>query len=324
MTDIIPFDAAFGTRFSVSIDTEEEFDWSGNLSRDGHGVATAAALASGQHYFEQAHVVPAYYVDRPIIDSDVAIKALGPALAGGAAEIGVHLHPWVSPPFIETINRHNSYAGNLDRGIEREKIYLMQERIVERLGVKPIAYRAGRYGIGPNSYDILTELGFRIDSSYRPLFDYRHDGGPDFRRSSPHPHWTSPSRSLIELPLSSHFLGWGGRLKPILFNRVRGRALLSGIAARTGVVERVPLTPEGTPPDRACAMIDHGLEQGVRLFSMSFHSPSLAPGYTPYVRDTSELASFYRWFDTIFAHCVRRGIANASLAQIVEAADAVR
>jgi|CXWL01.1.fsa_nt_gi hypothetical protein len=321
MQQNISFDAAFGTRFSVSVDTEEEFDWAGQLTRDGHGVASAAALGSGQTYFKSAGVVPVYYMDYPVAECDAALDALGPSIAEGAAEIGVHLHPWVTPPFTETVSRHNSYAGNLDAVTERAKLSAIRERIIARYGVVPIAYRAGRYGIGPNSHDILIEQGFKIDSSIRALFDYRDDGGPDFRGCNTHAHWADTGKRLIELPLTAHYLGWGGQLKPHLFNVIRDSATLRAIAARTGLVERVPLTPEGTPPARACAMIDHALDHGVRLLSMSFHSPSLAPGYTPYVRDTADLATFYRWFDTVFDHCARRGILSASLTQIVAAAE---
>ena len=36
------------------------------------------------------------------------------------------------------------------------------------------------------------------------------------------------------------------------------------------------------------------LRRGHRVFSLTFHSPSLAPGNTPYVRDAAQLQSFLR------------------------------
>ena len=320
MKDHISFDSAFGTRFSVSVDTEEEFDWAGKLSRYDHGARSTYALAKGQSYFKANGVVPIYYVDQPIVDDATAVHILGTAAADGEANIGIHLHPWVTPPFVERVNRHNSYVGNLAPEIERAKIETMRNQIIERLGVTPISYRAGRYGIGPNSYEILAQAGIVMDSSVRPLFDYSNDGGPDFSRSSQQPYWTDKTRQMIEVPLTAHFLGWGGPLMPALFRAVRGSATLRAIAARTGVVSRIPLTPEGTPPALACAMIDIGLAHGVRLFSMSFHSPSLAAGFTPYVKDDADLAAFYHWFDVVFAHFARRGVAHASLDEIVQAA----
>ena len=64
--------------------------------------------------------------------------------------------------------------------------------------------------------------------------------------------------------------------------------------SRLGLLERIRLTPEG---------IDHGahrrltrslIAQGCRVFSLTYHSPSLEPGNTPYVRDRDELASFLK------------------------------
>ncbi len=317
MVEIIPFDSTFGTRFSVSVDTEEEFDWAGEFSRDDHGVEAASALAQGQRFFQAAGVVPIYYVDQPIINSDVAVATLAPAVMDGSAEVGVHLHPWVTPPFTEIINRHNSYVGNLDAATERAKLRSIRDRIAARVGKTPIAYRAGRYGIGPNSYRILQEEGFRCDSSVRPLFDYSDDGGPDFRKAIDRPYWTDTSRKLIEVPLSAHFVGWGGKLMPALFKA------MPSIGARTRLVTRVPLTPEGIPLKFACAMIDTALDKGTRLLSMSFHSPSLAIGHTPYVRNKADLAQLYRWFDGVFNHCTRRGVEPVTMQQILAAADAV-
>lgn len=323
MADLIHFPTEFGCRFSVSVDTEEEFDWGGKLTRHEHDVAAADALHSGQRYFESAGVVPIYYVDQPIVESDVAVAVIAPAVASGRAEAGVHLHPWVTPPFIERVNRFNSYVGNLDPEVERAKLRTISDAITRRIGTAPIAYRAGRYGIGPNSYRILAEEGFRCDSSIRPLFDYSDDGGPDFRNAEGRPHWADSARRIIELPLSVHYVGWAGRLRAIAFRLADRSATLRAAAARSGLVARIPLTPEGTPAHDACRMIDCALDQNVRLFNMSFHSPSLAVGHTPYVRDEGDLAAFYRWFDTVFDHCARRGIIGATIAEIVAAADSV-
>lgn len=321
MQQSIPFDSAFGTRFSVSVDTEEEFDWAGTLARGAHSTVSASALGEGQSFFHAAGVTPLYYTDYPIAMCDAAVDALGPAVASGAADIGAHLHPWVTPPFTEKVNRYNSYAGNLDASTERAKICAVRDVIRQRFGITPVAYRAGRYGVGQNTHAILIEQGFRVDSSLRPLFDYRDDGGPDFRRTTVHAHWVDAGKKLIELPLSANYLGWGGGMKPFVFDRLRASGTLRAIAARMRLVERVPLTPEGTPIARACAMIDHALDHGVRLLSLSFHSPSLAPGYTPYVRDTGDLAAFYGWFDAVFNHLARRGVANARLDDIIAASD---
>lgn len=320
----VNFPPEFGTRLSVSIDTEEEFAWGAKLSREGHTTLSVPALAEGQAFFDAAGVVPIYYVDAPVAADHHAAAILGDAHASGKADIGAHLHPWVTPPFVEDVNRRNSYAGNLPEEVERAKLRHLTGLIEQRMAVRPIAYRAGRYGIGPNSFRLLADEGYRCDSSVRSLFDYRDDGGPDFRWADYHCSWTGPNDSLLEMPLTTVFTGHAGRFGRQVFAQIESLTTLRALLARSGMIERIPLTPEGCPADKACEGIDAALDYGIRLLSISFHSPSLQPGHTPYVRTDADLANFYRWFDIVLNHAARRGVAPASLDQILAAADTAR
>ncbi|MFM6853130.1 MAG: polysaccharide deacetylase family protein [Sphingopyxis sp.] len=314
------FPEDFGTRFSLTVDTEEEFEWGGDLSRDGHGVSAVPALRDGQRFFAQSGVAPLYYVDTPVLNDPAAQAIFQEMVANDGADFGVHLHPWVTPPFDEQVSRQNSYAGNLPEELERAKIRHVRDLIRDHIGVQPIAYRAGRYGIGPNSYRILAQEGFVCDSSVRNLFDYRGDGGPDFRWETHHPYWTGPDHKLLEIPLTSVFVGHAGSVGRRIFGRFGHVRPLAAALARTGLITRVPLTPEGIPADIVCEAIDVAIDVGIRLMTMSFHSPSLAVGHTPYVRTAGDLTTFYQWFDTVFNHCAKRGVQPARLDEILRAA----
>lgn len=320
----IDFPASFGTRFTLFVDTEEEFEWGGGFSRDAHSVSAVPALRDGQTYFRTAGVRPVYLVDLPIIESAEAVDILGPAREAGECDIGAHLHPWVTPPFDEDVTLTNSYAGNLPEAVERAKIRYVRDKITEKFKAPPQSYRAGRYGIGPNSFRILAEEGFVCDTSIRSLFDYRGDGGPDFRWAGHHPHWVGPEDALLELPLTTIFIGHFGAFGRKLYGRTGHSPLARSVMSRLGVIERVPLTPEGIPADKACAAIDSALEIGLRLLNLSFHSPSLAPGHTPYVRDAADLVTFYRWWDTVLNHCSKRGVQPAGLHDVIAAAHSAK
>jgi hypothetical protein len=320
MTDNIVFPDSFGTRMALFVDTEEEFDWGDTLSRHDHGVSAVPALREGQAMFESAGLSPCYLVDTPILDSDEAIEILGVMLAAGTASVGAHLHPWVTPPFDEDVSPVNSYAGNLPEAMERQKIRYVRTLITERLGKAPKAYRAGRYGIGPNSFRILAEEGFVCDTSVRSMFDYSSDGGPDFRGKSLHPSRVGPNGTIVELPLTTVLIGYLGGRGRRLYGWGEHVPGIRSVLSRTQLAQRIPLTPEGIPADKACAAIDVALAMGVRLLNFSFHSPSLAIGHTPYVRDAADLKAFYQWWDTIFAHCHKHGVAPASLDEILAAA----
>lgn len=317
--DRIALDPAFGTRFMLFVDTEEEFDWNAPFSRTGHGVTALSGMARGQAYFAAAGVKPIYVTDYPVVDCDVASAMMAQWVSDGAADIGAHLHPWVNPPHVEEVNAANSYVGFLPEAVERAKLEALCRRIEERFGQRPNAYRAGRYGVGPNSARLLAQAGFRLDSSVRSRFDYSHQHGPDFCGLPQTPYWAGPERTLVELPLSTAFVGLLRGAGERLYRAAHSMGPLAGALSRARMLSRVPLTPEGISASEAIAAIDALIEEGVPILNFSFHSPTLEPGHTPYVRDEADRTAFYGWWDTVLAHLAKRGVGAASLDQFLNA-----
>ncbi len=98
----------------------------------------------------------------------------------------------------------------------------------------------------------------------------------------------------------------------------KGRGLLS----RAGLLGRAALTPEGVPLAEALAAARALIADGVRWFSLSFHSPSVEPGHTPYVRTAEDLRGFHAWWDGMLDFFEAEGIAPASIEETIEAARA--
>lgn len=318
-SDMIELDRVFGTRFMLFVDTEEEFDWDAPFSRTGHSVSALKGMAEGHAFFAAAGIRPVYVVDYPILESDEAVDLLGQWVADGSADIGAHLHPWVTPPYIENLSLANSYVGGLPEDIERAKLLCLRDKIHERFGQAPIAYRAGRYGVGPNSARLLEEAGFRLDTSVRSRFDYSHEQGPDFYGMPLEPFWAGPSRSLIEMPLSTAFTGLLRGSGQSLYWAAHAIPAMRGALSKARLLSRVPLTPEGVPARDAVEAIDSLLESGLRVINLSFHSPSLEPGHTSYVRDAADLQAFYHWWDVVLDHLDKRGVRAATLARFLAA-----
>jgi len=63
---------------------------------------------------------------------------------------------------------------------------------------------------------------------------------------------------------------------------------LPGIAARLGLLERIRLSPEGHSLDDMRRLTRAALARGQRFFMLTYHSSSLLPGATPYVRDAAD------------------------------------
>jgi hypothetical protein len=248
-------------------------------------------------------VVPTYAVDYPVASQRQGFAPLLDWVKDGSCEIGAHLHPWVNPPFDEPVTPRNSFPGNLPADLEAAKLQVLTDQIETTLGVRARVYRAGRYGVGPNTASLLARSGYLVDSSTVPFTDMRTKFGPDFRACRPEPYWFGAGGSLLELPVTSGLTG--GLLGPLgtraaslheLTQQGFGRALrLGSVLARTGALMRVRLTPEGVPVGEAIAATRALHAQGLRVFNLSWHSPSLVPGHTPYVRTPRDLSVFLDW-----------------------------
>jgi hypothetical protein len=305
--------------FIITIDTEEEFDWRAPFSRDRHGVTHVSSMPRFQALCERYGVQPVYLIDYPIAEDGLAAEMLGGWVRGGTAEVGLQLHPWVTPPHLEEINVHNSYACNLPPELEREKLLKLAEITDRQIGAKPVAFRAGRYGAGQNSFRVLQELGIKIDTSVRPYFDYSRHGGPNYAKGQLFPYWLAWSR-LIELPVTSVFSGLLKGNGATLFDTAFRSETMRATLARSGMLERIALTPEGIPAEKAIEAIDIALKLALPLLVFSFHSPSLAVGHTPYVRSEADLEDFYIWWERVLGHLQLRGVAPSSMAEIQRAA----
>lgn len=317
--DMINLDRVFGTRFLLFVDTEEEFDWNAPFNRESRSVTALRGMEEGQAFFAASGIRPVYVTDHAVLESEAAVAMMAQWTADEAADIGAHLHPWVNPPHSEQVSQETSFVGNLPEALERAKLFALRDRIHAAFGRAPIAYRAGRYGVGPNSAKILEEAGFRLDSSVRSRFDYSGEHGPDFYGMPLGPYWAGPERSLIELPLSTAFTGLLRGSGQSLYRAASAMAPMRAAFARARLLSRVPLTPEGVPVRDAVEAIDALLETGARVLNFSFHSPTLEPGHTPYVRDKQDLADFYGWWDVVLNHLDRRGVRPATLARFLAA-----
>jgi hypothetical protein len=99
-------------------------------------------------------------------------------------------------------------------------------------------------------------------------------------------------------------VGWAGRWKPSLHALGGHPRLVSfkvpAVLSRSGAVDRIMLSPEGNTFQEMRALTRALFNAGQRTFTLSFHSPSLDVGHTPYVRTSHDLQDF---LDRITQYC---------------------
>ncbi|PZW46771.1 glycosyltransferase involved in cell wall biosynthesis [Humitalea rosea] len=291
----------------TTVDAEEAFDWSSPLSRDAHDVSSMGSQHLAHRVFARHGVVPVYLADYPVAAQEAGRGPLRELLRDGLCDVGAQLHPWVTPPFTEEVGEDNSYAGNLPVAMELEKARRLTGVLGDAFGAAPLIYRTGRFGVGVRTADVLKRLGYIADSSVSPCWPQAAmRQGRDAWASSPGPYWVDREQSLMEIPVSAALVGrlagrQGQRLAPLLFHPRSQRLRLAGAAAHMGLLERIRLTPEGMTIDEAKRLTRFLLAQGHRVFVLTYHSPSLVPGNTPYVRTLAQRERFLAWLDEYYA-----------------------
>jgi hypothetical protein len=290
----------------VVVDTEEEFDWSAPFSRHATGVSAMRHLDRAQKLCEAAGVTPTYVIDYPVATQPLGYEAISTWASDGRCQIGAHLHPWVTPPFDEAVNGPNSFMCNLPPALQHAKLRELCQAIIVNTGVSPRAFKAGRYGISRDGVASFGELGLVVDVSVNPCMNFTADGGPDFSYFNSHPFWIDRSQAVLEVPCTHGFVGWARRHGAWLRDAAASLPGIPGpgILSRCGAANRVMLSPEGNTLEEMIALTRVLLADGLTLFSLTFHSPSVVPGHTPYVRSQADLSAFLttieRYFEFFF------------------------
>jgi glycosyltransferase involved in cell wall biosynthesis len=283
----------------TTIDAEEDFDWDRPFSRSSTTVTSMRSQHLAHRVFDRFGVVPTYLVDYPVASKPEGHEPLLDLLKDGRCDIGAQLHPWVTPPFVERVSPHNSYQGNLSGELELAKMRVLTAEIENTFGVRPRIFRAGRYGAGPDTACFLRQLDYKVDSSVLPCWSFRHASGPDFRGVTAWPYWMDEKHSLLELPISAAIVGRASGLPQYVtspvFGQTSNRIGLPSALARLGLLERIKLTPEGITIDEAKRLVRHMIRFGHKVFVLTYHSPSLEIGNTPYVKTAQDLDKFLGW-----------------------------
>ncbi|MES2337617.1 MAG: polysaccharide deacetylase family protein [Pseudomonadota bacterium] len=310
--------ASFGQRYTIFVDTEEEFDWSAPFDRSNRAISASAALPPATRRFADLGAPLALLVDHPIATDPAAIANVRQALETAGTAIGTQLHPWVNPPFDEDVCATNSFAGNLPRDLEAAKLLVLTQAIADAFGERPRIYRAGRYGLGPNTMGLLAAQGYAIDSSMRSRYDYSSGGGPDYGAIG-NAAFAIGDSGLVELPLTTVYTGALRSIGPALDRIAATVPRLTGALARGRMLGRVALTPEDMPLRDALEAVRIVVGDGLPLLNLSFHSPTLVPGHTPYVRSDADLSLFWHWWDGVIGLLDTLGVHSVGATELLAA-----
>jgi hypothetical protein len=284
---------------TVTIDTEED-DW-GQYDLPSYSLANIARIPALQAMFDARGIRPTYLITYPVATDARAIDILGGLRERGACEIGTHPHPWNTPPVQEDRTTFTSFICNLPPALQHEKIRTLTETIAARFGVRPTAFRSGRWGFDESVARNLVRLGYQVDTSVFPAWDWSPDGGQDFSRCSHRPYSYREAGdggaegSLLEVPATNGFLQSSGGLAARAFRRAKrlpqGDRLL-GLLRRAGILNHVCLSPEISVASDMIRLVRKLADEGTKVVNLYFHSPTLLEGCSPFARTPADVTAF--------------------------------
>jgi hypothetical protein len=265
-------------------------------------------------------VVPTFLLSPEVIQDERASHILSHI---PNCELGTHLHGEFIEPDADWSNAITATPQAFySPGVEHQKLENLTRLFKNRFSYLPTSFRAGRFGISPQTLSLLVDLGYRVDSSITPF--WTHEFGPahinNFWGAPVHPY--RPSRqdarkqgdlNILEVPVTivnSFFLGW-----PLwLLRQMSSRSLLyKRILPRLGV--KMPKTtwlrPQRSSAQEminvASTVMDHSPEGKPVVLNMMYHSVEIIPGASPYAATALEVdaiigsqRSFFEWLFNTF------------------------
>lgn len=315
----------------VTVDTEEEGLWNETFPTSGWTVQNVQQLPVFQELCDHWGIKPTYFVDAAVIQDASAVSVLRRIAYNHDIEIGAHLHPWCNPPLQAVRDPRDSFLCNLPTDLQKAKIAWLTERIEQVFGCRPNSFRAGRYGLDDVGLQLLVDHDYNVDSSVIPFMDYSEYGGPTFEGVPVYPYHVSeiltrqtPDGSLLEVPISvgynwSNFEAAHQLLHILRRSRLLRSLRLEGILHQLRWLQRIKLSPEQATASQMCTLIDCLLSQGCPAVVLMFHSSSLLPGASPYVKNEHQLRDFLERLQHVFRYCLeQRGLQSGTLQEFAQ------
>jgi hypothetical protein len=242
-------------------------------------------------------------------------------------EIGAHLHPEETPPFVRGFPDDTSLM-RLPFEARAEKLRTLTQAISANFPT-PVSYRAGRWKLSPEDLGLLAELGYTVDSTVTPYVSWRAEHGPDFagERRAPHP---VGEAALWEAPLTIG-LNRGERLADSALLRWYLQVCSLELLGLPGPVKRLwdtvrPVRPIWLRPTYSSAGEMIGLAERLLRsepdtpLNMMLHSNELAVNGRPFIRTPADAERILgRVVETCRYLTEQRGVTSTTLAAHIAA-----
>lgn len=302
--------------YTVTVDTEEEWDWAAGWPTGRPQVTNIQALPRFQELCARYGARPTYFVDLAVLEDPDASKVILELADRHDLEIGMHIHPWNTPPILDyrATRARETFLHNLPDDLIVGKLNRVYDKFLA-LGLRPTSFRGGRYSSGGKVTEFLRDRGMRADASVLPFTTWPDDGAPDYRCRGLFPLRLAPRRDgespLWEIPLTLGFtrrpLAFWRRCYEAVEMSWLGKLRLIGIADRLGLVRKVWLNFESPQGERMLEWLPLLERLALPCICFTMHSSSLIAGKGPYTRTERDADRLYDRIERVLSHLAGAG-----------------
>jgi hypothetical protein len=264
----------------ISIDVEEEGLFFGHYPRRPPGVTNVAELERLAFIPREFGLPLTLLVTYQVARDPAACQILTQWRERYKGEIGVHLHPWNTPPFLDLPEPEPVPSERLPRELLRDKFATLLSQIRTNLEVAPSSFRMGRFDAGLKVWGLLPEFGLAVDSSIAPLTPKGAEVGHFLAPADPFVLQVPGTKSLqlLEVPVTmvpvlagtpGLLMRLAAGLPPAWGRRLRNSFRYVGAAG---------VQPAWYPLASMQLAARLHRRRGGRVLTMFFHSSELKPG----------------------------------------------
>lgn len=200
--------------FIITVDTEGDNLWARPRSITCHN---ASYIPRFQSLCESFGFKPTYLVNYEMASDKTFVKIGREFLKRKAAEIGMHLHAWNTPPNYQISEDDFSKMHCLieyPKDVIYEKVKHMTNLLEDSFGEKMICHRAGRWQFNEIYAQALIDFGYKADCSVVPGWDWRFNNpgleiAGDFSRFRSEAYfidrrniWKKGNTDFLEVPMT--------------------------------------------------------------------------------------------------------------------------
>lgn len=191
--------------FIITIDTEEDGQWNPDALCT---TENAKYLPRFQELSEKYGFKPTYLTTYAMAKEPFFVEYMKKCLDKNTCEIGMHLHAWNNPPYVELnkVNNQRDYLIEYSEEDMESKIFELTNLLEQTFGIDVKSHRSGRWVTNDIYFKLLKKYGYIVDCSVTPHMNWSSIvgstglGGNDYSNSP-----TSPDfilNGMYEVPMS--------------------------------------------------------------------------------------------------------------------------